>query len=171
MDRWLPENWFFIRGLPPYKRGLTSSLVLMLILTAISAAVFATFHVRAEAEVLRTLAVIGATLLVAYEVIASTIILKAQVESRDKRQERLGALVGIGASGMIGIANALVLSERTCVDNPGLLEELAFAWTAASLLMFLVFVAFQADAIDSWAEPPKVAGRSRWLTRNRRRPN
>lgn len=108
-------------------------------------------------------------MLVAYGVVAGSIVLAAQSENRNKRKERIGALVGIGGAGLIGVAGALVLSQRTSVANPGWLEELAFGWTTSSLLMFLVFVAFQADAIDSWAKPTAIPGRSRWLTRNRRR--
>jgi hypothetical protein len=171
MDRLFPENWPLIRALPPYKRGVVDSLVSMLILTVVLWLCFAELDVRAKAEALRTVAEIGATLLVAYGLIASSIISAAKTEPSAKRKERLGAFVGIGTSGLIGIANALVLSERAWVSNPSWLEELAFGWTSASLLMFLVFVAFQADALESWSKPTRTEGRSRWLTRNRRRSN
>lgn len=143
----------------------------MLILASLFWSFFAALDVRPKAEVLRALAEIGATLLVAYGLVASSIISAAQAEPRKKRTERLGALVGIGATGLIGIAVALVLSERAWVIDPSWLEELAFGWTSASLLMFLVMIAFQAEAVESWEKPAPDAGRSRWLTRNRRRGN
>jgi hypothetical protein len=158
-----------IRALPAYRRGLAEALIIMIMLASLSWVFFAAFHVRPGAEVLRALAQIGATLLVAYGVVASSIISAAQVEPPDKRKERLGALVGIGAAGMAAIATALVLSERACIANPNPFEEFAFGWTSAALLMFLVMVALQADALDSWKTPAPTPRRSRWLTRNRRR--
>ena len=141
---------------------------MMLMVASCSWLFCAWLGVRANAQTLRTLAEIGATLLVAYGVLASSIISAAQTESQNRRRERLGALVGIGGAGLIGIGSALVLSQRAWVNNPSWLEELAFGWITGSLLMFLVFVAFQADAIDSWAKPTRVAGHPRRLTRNRR---
>jgi hypothetical protein len=141
------------------------------ILSLVSWLICAKLHVRANAEVLRTLAEIGATLLVAYGVLASSIVSAAQEEPKDKRRERVGAFIGIGGAGLVGIASALVLSQRTGVANPSWLEELSFGWAASSLLMFLLIVALQAEAIDSWAKSTHVAGRSRWLTRNRRSSN
>ena|SRR5437868_6137065 len=171
MDRVSPANWPFIRTLAPYRRGLADALFSMLILAFVLWITFADLDVRAKAEGLRTLAEISATLLVAFGLLATSIISAAQGEPRDKRKERLGAFVGIGAAGLIGIASALVLSERAWVADPSWLEELAFGWTSASLLMSLGFIAFQADAIDSWSKPRRTGDRSRWLTRHRRRPN
>ncbi len=130
----------------------------------------AQLNVRANADVLRTLAEIGATLLVAYSVVASTVVSAAQAEVQEKRKERVGAFIGIGCAGLIGIASALVLSQRTWVANPSWLEELGFGWTVGSLTMFFVMVAFQADVVESWIKPAP-SGRSHWLTRNRRRSN
>jgi hypothetical protein len=169
MNCLLPQNWLVVRGLPPYRRGIAEAVILMLGLSLLAWIVCAALDIRANAQTLRTLAQIGATLLVAYGVLAASIISAAQAEAPDKRKERLGALVGIGGAGLIGIAGALILSQRAWVTNPGCLEELAFGWTIGSLLMFLLFVALQADAVDSWADSTPHARRSRWLTRNRRR--
>jgi hypothetical protein len=147
------------------------ALISMLVLASTLWVSFGALDVRPRAEVLRALAEIGATLLVAYGLVANSIISAARVEPRDKHKERLGALAGIGASGLIGIAAALVLSERVWVIDPSWLEELAFGWTSASFLMFLAMIVFQADAMESWEKAAPNARRSRWLTRNRRRSN
>ena len=169
MDRLFPQQWPVIRTLPPYRRGLADALIGMFIVSLCAWIACAGLDIRANAETLRALAQIGATLLVAYGVLAASIISAAQAESPDKRKERVGALAGVGGAGLIGIANAMILSQRAWVTNPSCLEELAFGWTISSLFMFLVFVTLQADAIDSWAESTPETRRSRWLSRNRRR--
>lgn len=171
MDRLFPENWPLIRRLPPYRRGLIDALLGMIFISSMCWFFCAQLNVRANADVLRTLAEIGATLLVAYGIVASNVVSAAQAEVQEKRKERVGAFIGIGCAGLIGIISALVLSQRAWVANPSWLEEFGFGWTVGSLAMFFVMVAFQADVVDSWLKPTPSGGRSHWLTRNRRRSN
>lgn len=93
-----------------------------------------------SAELLRYLAAIGATLLIAHAVEASAAVRASR--GRGAAEETwVGYFVGAAGGGLLGIALALGLAERAEVGHWTWLDELAFAISIGSILMLGLLIA------------------------------
>lgn len=88
---------------------------------------------------LRSLAQIGATLLVAYAVEVSWL-LKVSADRGESLASWIGYMTGIGASGLLGLALALLLSEHGG-DSLSLVAQYAVGWVLVSLFLLGLLVA------------------------------
>jgi hypothetical protein len=91
-------------------------------------------------ELLRYMAAIGATLLIAYGIETSAAV-RVTTPGRDPAEELwIGVVVGSGAAGLLGIIVSLALAERAEVGHWAWADDLAFAFAASSLLFLGLFV-------------------------------
>lgn len=88
---------------------------------------------------LRYMAGIGATLLVAYAVESASAVKASRIRS-PKQENWIGAIVGAAASGVVGIGISLSLAERARVGHWGWFDDLAFAFAVSSLIFLALFV-------------------------------
>jgi hypothetical protein len=95
---------------------------------------------------------IGAALLIAYAIATSWLMRASRSRPIDERENRLGALVGVGGGGLFGIILALALSERANVDHWIWLDQAAFGWVAASLVCLGVMVVLQPLVVHDWID-------------------
>lgn len=153
--RWLWWNLPVLRDLTPMWRGFWEAVLLIAFVTLPACIILQVAAPDPSAGTLRSLAEIGATLLIAYVVETSWIVQASRARALDERESRLGALVGIGASGLVGIVFALALAERASVHHWIWLDEIAFAWVVASLGMFGVTVVLQPLLIHEWMDDDK----------------
>jgi hypothetical protein len=105
---------------------------------------------RPSAQLLRTMAEIGATLLIVYAVEFSSALRSSRL--REKAQEVwVGAIVGGAAAGMVGIVVALSLAERAEVGHWNSIDALAFSFAFSSLVFLAVFVVVFPQFAFEWA--------------------
>lgn len=90
-------------------------------------------------ELLRYMAAIGATLLIAYAVETASVARSPFIRS-ETRENWIGAIIGGGSCGFLGIVVALALAERAKVDHWTWIDEVAFSFAAGSLLLLGAFV-------------------------------
>lgn len=81
-------------------------------------------------EFMRTLATIGASLVLAY--VIEAVWLATRVEVDDDHEEWLGFITGVGIAGLFGVAIALLLSEHRAAGHDNVLDDLGLAWSAVS---------------------------------------
>ena len=87
----------------------------------------------ASPELLRSIATIGATLLLAY--IVEAVWLVQRVERDDEFEEWLGFVTGAGIAGLLGVVFALLLSEHRAAGHANFIDEIGVAWVAVSLVI------------------------------------
>ncbi|HSR94912.1 MAG TPA: hypothetical protein VLK56_08600 [Solirubrobacterales bacterium] len=87
----------------------------------------------ASPELLRTIALIGASLLIAY--VVEAVWLVSRVEVDDEYEEWLGFVTGAGIAGLLGVVFALLLAEHRAVGHSNFIDRLGTAWAAVSLLI------------------------------------
>jgi MFS family permease len=134
------------------RRGLTEGVGVILMLAAISWFVLSTVAPDPSAGLLRGLAEIGATLLIAYVLETSWIVRASRARPLEEREDRLGALLGIGAGALVGICLALALAERAAVHHWIWLDELCFGLVIGPLLMVAFTVVMQPLIIHEWMD-------------------
>jgi hypothetical protein len=86
----------------------------------------------ASPELLRTVALIGASLLIAY--VVEAVWLVSRVEIDDEYEEWLGFVTGSGVAGLLGVVFALLLAEHRAVGHSNFVDKIGTAWVAVSLL-------------------------------------
>jgi hypothetical protein len=100
-------------------------------------------------ELLRNLAQIGATLLVAYGVEVGWA--ARSTRSRGARKQFwVGFVVGIGSAGLLGIVGSLVISERVA-DHWAQIDKLAFSWVVSSLGLLGILVVSLPSIVYAWS--------------------
>lgn len=128
----------------PILEPLTKGILLSLISIAGGAlgVVFLTGTAPAPSpEFMRTLATIGATLVLAY--VIEAVWLSTRVEIDDEYEEWLGFITGVGIAGLLGVATALLLSEHRAAGHDNALDDLGLAWSATSLVILGVALVLQ----------------------------
>ena len=85
-----------------------------------------------SAELLRYMAAIGSTLLIAYAIEFASLLRDPRPRSW-KREVAVGAVVGIAGCGLAGIVLSLALGERAEVHHWSALDELLFGLASCSL--------------------------------------
>jgi hypothetical protein len=105
---------------------------------------------RPSPELLRYMAAIGATFLIAYAIEFSAVVRDAYRRSA-KRESWIGSAVGFGAAGLFAIVASLALAERAEVQHWGWLDSGVFAFSIVALcLLGMLLVALPALAYDWW---------------------
>lgn len=109
----------------------------------------------ASPELLRTLATIGAALLIAY--VVEAVWLVPRVEIDEDHEEWLGFITGAGIAGLLGVVVSMLLSAHREAGHDNVLDDLGLAWTATSLLILggvLVLQPLLADRYRDSGGPP-----------------
>lgn len=105
-------------------------------------------------ELLRALAQVGATLLIAYAVEVSWL-LKVSSGRNGHRAGWVGYATGVGACGLLGLTLALVLSEAD-TSSLGLGSQFLLAWVAFSLALLGLLVALLPLLVYEWAHAART---------------
>lgn len=105
---------------------------------------------RPSPELLRSMAGIGATLLIVYAVEFSAALRSSRLKER-VQEIWVGAIVGGAATGMLGIVFALALAERAGVGHWIWIDALAFSFAASSLAILAIFVVVFPQLAYEWA--------------------
>lgn len=101
-----------------------------------------------SADLLYGFASLGTGLLLAYVVEISW--LTGRIRSASDYKRRLGAFVGIGAGGLLGVVVALLLAAHREAGHSNLLDSVGLAWVAASLAFLGGFVIVQPLLVHEW---------------------
>lgn len=142
-----------LRGLSPLRKGFAEGLAVIAFGSAIGAVSLAFIASQPTEGLLRSLAEIGATLLIAYVIEVSWIVrASSPARALNERENRLGAFIGIGAAALFGIALALGLAERAKAHHWTSLDEVAFAWVTVSFLVLGVAVVLQPLITHEWLD-------------------
>lgn len=152
----MKEFWWKLpglRSLTPLRRGLVESLFVLLIGALLIFPLIWLHWGSPPDETFGDLSQIGATLLVAYAVETSWWLKVAHRHTRE-RENWVGAVVGIGFAGVVGIACALVLSTHSGSLN--WLQGLAYTWCLLTSLLLGSLVAVLPLLIYEWTRelPP-----------------
>jgi hypothetical protein len=83
---------------------------------------------------LQFIALIGASLILAYVVEALWLTSRVSPDDANSR-EWLGFLVGSGATGFLGVVFALLLAQHRSFGYDNFLDDFGLAWSAVSLLI------------------------------------
>lgn len=118
--------------LDPIPKGIANSLAAVA-LASLGLYFFFTAVPAASPELLRTIALIGAGLLIAY--VVEAVWLVSRVELDDEFEEWLGFVTGAGIAGLLGVVFALLLAEHRVVGHSNFIDKIGTAWAAASLLI------------------------------------
>jgi hypothetical protein len=113
----------------------------------------------ASPELLRTIALVGASLLIAYVVEAVWLVTRVEID--DEYGEWLGFVTGAGIAGLFGIVFALLLAEHRSVGHSNFIDKFGTAWAAVSLLILggvLVLQPLLAHRLSEPGEPPTGGG-------------
>lgn len=140
--------------LDPIPKGIANALISV---AAASLGLYFFFGAvpLASPELLRSVAVIGATLLLAY--VVEAVWLVQRVEQDDEFEEWLGFITGAAIAGFLGVVFALLLAEHRLAGHANFVDELGTAWVAASLLILggaLVLQPLLAHRFGEAAAPP-----------------
>lgn len=87
----------------------------------------------ASPELLRSMAMIGTTLLLAY--VVEAVWLVQQGREDEELDEWLGFTIGSAIAGFLGVVFALLLAEHRAVGHANFIDKLGMAWVAVSLLI------------------------------------
>lgn len=118
--------------LDPIPKGIANALI-SVALASLGLYFFFSAVPVASPELLRTTALIGATLLLAY--VIEAVWLVQRVERDDEFEEWLGFVTGAGIAGFLGVIFALLLAEHRLAGHSNFVDELGSAWVAVSLLI------------------------------------
>lgn len=118
--------------LDPIAKGVANALV-SVVLASLGAYFFLAALPAASPELLRNIALIGASLLIAY--VVEAVWLVPRVEIDDDHEEWLGFIVGAGIAGLLGIVFALLLSAHREAGHSNVIDDIGLAWATISLLI------------------------------------
>lgn len=137
-------------SLDPIPKGIANALFTVALA---SLAVYFFFQTvpPASPELLRTVAVIGASLFIAYAVEAVWLV--SRVAIHDEYEQWLGFLIGTGIAGLLGIAVALLLSEHRAAGHSNFIDSLGTAWILISLLVLGALLVIQPLLAYELSEP------------------
>lgn len=141
-----------LRDLDPVRRGLGEAGFLVVGTSLIFMAGLHLAASRPSDDLLRSLAEIGATLLIAYVIEISWLVRASRGRPLDEREKRLGFFVGLGAAGLLGIALALAVAEPAGAHHWNQPDEIAFAWAVVSLGILGLTVILQPLLTHEWLD-------------------
>lgn len=118
--------------LDPIPKGIANALASVALAT-LGLYFFLQAVPHASSDLLRTVAIVGASLLLAYVVEAVWLAQRAELD--DEYEEWLGFVAGAGIAGFLGVVFALLLAEHRFAGHANFVDEIGVAWVAASLLI------------------------------------
>lgn len=118
--------------LDPIPKGIVNAL-LSVALASLGTYFFFLAIPPASPELLRTIGLIGASLVLAY--VVEAVWLVGRVEQDEEFEEWLGFVNGAGIAGFLGVVFALLLAEHRTVGHSNFIDEIGTAWVAVSLLI------------------------------------
>jgi hypothetical protein len=139
-----------VLDLDPIPRGIANALG-SVALASLGLYFFFTAVPAASAELLRTISLIGAALLIAY--VVEAVWLVSRVEVDDEYEEWLGFVTGAGIAGLLGVVFALLLAEHRTVGHSNFIDEIGTAWSAVSLLILGFVLVLQPLLAHRLSEP------------------
>jgi hypothetical protein len=142
-----------LRRLTPKLRGAVAAAAVIGALAALFWLTLRSWAPRPSADLLQTMAQIGATLLIAYAVEMSWL-LKTSQKRGPNRENWIGFVVGLGGCALIGIVISLGLAERSAVNHWIWLDEWVFSLAVGSLTMLGIVVVLLPDFIYNWMLEP-----------------
>lgn len=120
--------------LDPLSKGVANALFSVAV-ASLGAYFFFGAIPLASAELLRSVALIGATLVLAYVVEAVWLAQRVDQSEDYEYEEWLGFVSGAGIAGFLGVVFALLLAEHRVAGHSNFIDELGVAWVAVSLLI------------------------------------
>lgn len=103
-----------------------------------------------SADLLSGLSSLGTGLLLAYVVEISW--LTGRMRRLPDYERRLGAFVGVGASGLLGVVVALLLAAHRDAGHSNLLDSVGVSWVAVSLTFLGAVVIIQPLLVHEWSD-------------------
>lgn len=103
-----------------------------------------------SADLLNGLANLGTGLLLAYVVEISW--LTSRMRRLPDYERRLGAFIGVGAGGLLGVVVALLLAAHRDAGHSNLLDSVGVSWVAVSLTFLGVVVIIQPLLGHEWSD-------------------
>jgi hypothetical protein len=100
-------------------------------------------------QLLLAIASLGTALLLAYVVEMAWLI--TRLRSASDYELRLGAFVGLGIGGLIGVVLALLLSAHNAAGHSNFLDDVGLAWVVSSLAVLGSLVVVQPLLVHEWA--------------------
>lgn len=134
----------------PIPKGIANALFTVA-LSSIAVYFFFQTIPPASPELLRTIAAIGASLLIAY--VVEAVWLVSRVEVHDEYELWLGFLVGTGIAGLLGIAAALLLSEHRAAGHSNFIDSIGTAWILISMIVLGSLLVIQPLLAYELSEP------------------
>lgn len=136
--------------LSPFYIGVVGWLLLITTLAACLVFLFPGFA-PPSAELMRSLAQVGTALLLGFVIEATW--MSARIEHEDDDREKwLGLTTGIGLSGLIGIAVALLVAEHRVAGHNNALDDLGLWWSISSMAILGVFITLQPLIVSRWTQ-------------------
>ena len=139
-----------MKSMTPMRSGSAISVIGVCVLGVMLWWPLAELAERPSPELLRSLAAIGATLLIVYAVEFSAAIRSSRL-LETSREVWVGAIVGAAAMGMIGVVLTLSLAERAQVGHWIWADALAFSFAVSSLILLAVFVVLLPQYAYEWS--------------------
>jgi hypothetical protein len=130
------------------EKGALEAL-LALVVSTIAGTLVASVVPHPSDDLLKGFASLGTGLLLAYVVEISWLTTRMRREPDYER--RLGAFVGIGAGGLVGVVIALLLSAHRAAGHSNLLDSIGLSWVAVSLAFLGGFVIIQPLLVHEWS--------------------
>jgi len=118
--------------LDPIAKGIANALI-SVALASLGTYFFFSAIPPASPELLRTISLVGASLVLAY--VVEAVWLVGRVERDDEFEEWLGFVTGAGIAGFLGVVFALLLAEHRAVGHSNFIDEIGAAWVAVSLFI------------------------------------
>lgn len=118
--------------LDPIPKGIANALI-SVSLASLGAYFFLNEIPPASPELLRSVAMIGATLVLAY--VVEAVWLVPRVELDEEYGEWLGFATGTGIAGFLGVIFSLLLADHREAGHANFIDEIGVAWSAVSLLI------------------------------------
>jgi hypothetical protein len=116
----------------PIAKGIANALI-SVALASLGMYFFFSAIPPASPELLRAVALVGASFVLAY--VVEAVWLVGRVERDDEFEEWLGFVTGAGIAGFLGVVFALLLAEHRTVGHSNFIDEIGAAWAAVSLLI------------------------------------
>jgi hypothetical protein len=144
--------------LEPIPKGIANAFAAVA-LTSLGLYFFFSAAPTASPELLRTIALIGASLLLAYVVEAVWLVSRVEAGD-DEYEEWLGFITGAGIAGLLGMIFALLLAEHRAVGHDNFIDQIGVAWTVVSLLILAGVLVLQPLLAHRLSEQDRSAGSS-----------
>lgn len=104
-------------------------------------------------DLMRSIAEIGATLLVAWTVEAAWMATNNAREG-DEREDWLGSIAGFGICGLLALVVALAVAEHRAAGHGNLLDDIGLWWSVVALVALGAVVVMHPVIVERWTAEP-----------------